>query len=55
MGLSNSSFAQNKPVELKKTEIVKIIGTVEKQLLERYVDLDVAKQMSAAIKSNLAS
>lgn len=55
MGLSSSSIAQNKPVELKKTEIVKIIDTVEKQLLERYVDLDVAKQMSAAIKSNLAS
>ena len=55
MGLSNGSFAQNKPVELKKTELVQLIDAVEKHLLERYVDLEEAKKMSAAIKSKLKS
>lgn len=48
-----SLTAQNKEITKKeKTEIVKLIS---KNLLETYIDLDVAKEMTSALKSNIKS
>ena len=55
MGLANSSFAQSEAIELKRTELVEVIDSVQKHLIERYVDLELAKEMSASIKSKLES
>jgi TolA-binding protein len=45
--------AQNK--ELTKKEKKEIVKLISKNLLETYIDFDVAKEMSSAIKSNVRS